>query len=260
MNLTTVASAAAYQGIAATTPLLPSLVAAASSAALTYLSRDLFQTTYTDEAYEGTGTRRLILRQSPVTSVASVTVGNTLLKPAANPLASGYLFDSIGLWNNGWAFPMCPQVVIVTYTAGYPPLAVTDSPVAVPGSPYILTAQNLLWQSDVGVTYFVGGAPLARVTVSPAVGQYFVDGAGNYTFNAADTTASVVLSYLVLGIPAAITQAVNEMVGLEYKRRSNLDTSSKSIDGQSVSGFITAAMYPAAKQVLDMYKRVIPQL
>jgi hypothetical protein len=101
----------------------------------TWLARPLLSATYT-EAYDGTGTNRLTLRNFPVTAITSLTVETRPVNPAPNPLSVGYLFDEFGVYLSGgdsmqvvtpqspnvWAgsyFPRHSQNVQITYTAGY---------------------------------------------------------------------------------------------------------------------------------------------
>jgi hypothetical protein len=68
---------------------LPSLISAASRAVQSYCRRDFLATDYT-ESHGSDGTGRLFLRQRPVNSIASITVGRvspTTMDPAA------YQFD-----------------------------------------------------------------------------------------------------------------------------------------------------------------------
>jgi hypothetical protein len=257
-QLTTVAAVQAYTGTAGNSAVLAPLVASASSAALRFLQKDLFQTTYTNEKYRGSGTQRLILRQIPVTAVTSVQINGVDIAPSSNACQSGFVFDDLGLFAIGFKWPQRPQIVSVSYTAGYPPLPVTDSPVAIPASPFVLASQNPYWQSDVGVTFFSGGTPLVKVNVSPTTGQYFVDAFGNYTFAAADAGLQVVISYMVIGIPPDISQACNEIVGLNFTRRGKLNVKSKTIDAQT-EAYITDDWPPSALMTLQQWQRSFAQ-
>jgi hypothetical protein len=68
-------------------PLLATLITAASRAVMRYCRRDFTQTTY-DELYNGTGDRRIILRQYPLISVQSVRYRPVTVLKIINTLAN----------------------------------------------------------------------------------------------------------------------------------------------------------------------------
>jgi len=62
-------------------------------------------------------------------------------------------------------------------------------------SPFTVSVANAsTWQDDYGVVYAATGLPLAKVASAPAVGQYSV-AAGVYSFNSADASKGVLISY-----------------------------------------------------------------
>ena len=76
--------------------------------------------------------------------------------------------------------------------------AVFDFAATVPGTPYQVTVvppSTGTFVSDLGVLNATTGAQLARVASAPTTGQYSVSGIGVYTFAAADTTKSMLISY-----------------------------------------------------------------
>lgn len=122
VDLTTLADVKAYDSSisgVSSDPLLERLITAASMFAATYCGRAFHSATY-EEVYEGTGTYRLLLRNSPVTAVSAVSVNGhawTLTTLGTQP---GYQFDKDGLYATGcYAFPRAVRNVIVSYTAGY---------------------------------------------------------------------------------------------------------------------------------------------
>lgn len=254
-NLTTVAAVQNYTGTTGNSAILAPLIAAASSAVLVYLSQAMFQATYT-EKYNGTGTKRLILRQGPVTAVAALSINGSSISAAANAYQAGYVFDDLGLYLTAGCFPQWPQAVSVTYTAGYPPIQISDDPT--PILPVVMTVKNLYWQSDVGVVFF-GGAALVKVNAPPAAGEYTVDSLGNYTFAVADVAKQIVITYNIIGIPQDIIQATNEIVGLNLSRRQSLRAKSKTIDSQT-EVYITDDWPPSALQTLEQWQRTFPNL
>jgi hypothetical protein len=68
-------------------PLLATLITAASRAVMRYCRRDFTQTTY-DELYNGTGDRRIILRQYPLISVQAVRYRPVTVLKIINALAN----------------------------------------------------------------------------------------------------------------------------------------------------------------------------
>jgi hypothetical protein len=136
IDLTTVAGVAAYIGGVdasdqAINDLLQSLVTAASAYAANYCSRDFRKQDYA-QAYNGTGTQRLMLRAAPVTAVSSVTIDNVDI-PARGTTAYGYVFDDTMLYLAGCYAWFAPgwQNVAVSFTAGW----VTPGQAALGSSP-----------------------------------------------------------------------------------------------------------------------------
>lgn len=100
-------------------PVLQQLITAASAYVMSACNRTFKSANYT-ETYDGTGTERLLLKQTPVTAVASVEVDGLLWNMTTSARADGYQFDATGLYATGCAwFPYVLRVVKVAYTAGY---------------------------------------------------------------------------------------------------------------------------------------------
>ena len=122
-DLTDLPSVKAWLGLSgeATTSddLLAALISAASGFVTQHLGRDLAPTTYT-EVYDGRGGRTLLLRQSPITAVQSVSFKGTTFTTPGDPLAGtpGFWFTDRRLSLIGERFPE-RGLVVVTYTAGY---------------------------------------------------------------------------------------------------------------------------------------------
>jgi hypothetical protein len=72
-----------------------------------------------------------------------------------------------------------------------------DETAAIPATPFQITVVNAThFKQDWGVRYAATGLPLTRVASGPTLGQYSVNtSTGVYTFAAADTLASVQISY-----------------------------------------------------------------
>jgi hypothetical protein len=183
-DLTTLDNVKAWLGLPSapgdSDTLLSQLITTASNLVTSYLDRDLIPTTYS-EVYDGTGAAWMMLRQSPITAVASISFcGRTLTTPG-DPVAgtSGFFFDGRRLSLIGDEFPF-REPVAVAYTAGY------------------------------------------------------------------------------ATIPAAIGQAVNELVGEAFKRRDHIGQSSKTLGGQETVAFSTADMNAAIKTMLAPFRAVAP--
>jgi hypothetical protein len=72
---------------------------------------------------------------------------------------------------------------------------VIDENGTIPTTPFQVTvAGSATFDADLGVRYKATGLPLIRVAATPAVGQYTV-AAGVYTFNTADSTLVVLITY-----------------------------------------------------------------
>ena len=72
-----------------------------------------------------------------------------------------------------------------------------DVAAPIPASPFQVTAappSGGTFVADLGVMD-TGGNPFTRVAAAPAIGQYSVNGAGQYTFAAADTGKAILYSY-----------------------------------------------------------------
>jgi len=118
--------------------VLEALIVQVDAMILKWLGRNIEEDTYV-EYPEGYGSRRIRLKQQPVTAVSEVridslrqfTATNTLLAASEYQIVNGMLFRLTGTWPNSrenrWgllADATVPSVgmVKVTYTAGYDPV------------------------------------------------------------------------------------------------------------------------------------------
>ncbi len=243
-DLTTLANVKAFLGVTATTSdaFLQSRIAAVSGQIRGWLSRSsLLSQSYTD-TYDGTGGRKLMLRNWPVTAISALTINGTSIAAGSYPAGSsggvvsfdgdfldawdglppGYYFSTwdgyapgrrIPLELNGFRFYRGSQNIQVTYTAGY-----RRTEAFTLASPYTVTlAQSEgIFAADAGVTY-ASGVALIPVTSSPATGQYVppaLTAPGLYTFAAGDSGAVVTVAYSF--VPAALEQACIDAVAWYY--------------------------------------------
>lgn len=120
--------------------VLQRLISSCSLAANRFMNRVLLSNTYT-ESYDGNDNTRLMLREWPITAVASLNiytplfpwsygyqsvppgpaVGGTVIpvSPDGAQYQPGYSFDNLSIFVAGYKFVRGKQNVIVTYTAGY---------------------------------------------------------------------------------------------------------------------------------------------
>jgi hypothetical protein len=103
----------------ATDSLISSLITAVSAFIPNYLGRQILSADYV-ETYRGNGQDVMLLRNFPITAVASVAFAGQSITAPADPVAltSGLLFDDRTLSLIGYCFPIGLPIV-VSYTAGY---------------------------------------------------------------------------------------------------------------------------------------------
>lgn len=272
--------------------LLARLITDVSGAIYAYLSRPSLLPRTVTERYDGSGKRRLYLRQFPVLSVSSLLVDDLAVPAAPVPASggswpqSGYLLEP---WDgappggiqaldcyDAWSFRAGRQNVVVTCTTGY---QVTGEPATVPNpaggssTSAVTPAQPYgPWASDQGVTY-AGGTPLTPVSGTPTQGQYAVavmqqpdatppSWSIAYTFAAADAGAAVLISYGF--VPAAINNACIEWAAERYRYRTRIGQSAQTVAGQqtasySLSGRRAPGMPDFIAMSLDPYRAVTTQ-
>jgi hypothetical protein len=132
-DLTDLASVKAWLGLpaeaGANDALLAALISAASDFVVGHLNGNLLSADYV-EVQDGNGSAWMLLRQAPITRVASVSFAGVTLTAAADPVAGvpGLMFDGRRLSLLGYRFPYGAPVV-VSYTAGYasPPPAIRQA-------------------------------------------------------------------------------------------------------------------------------------
>jgi hypothetical protein len=247
--------------------LLNRLITQVSRATLAFLDRAaILPATYV-ETRDGANDSEVMLRQWPVTSIASLAIDGVAIAPApplvpGTPRQSGYVLEPADLAPpghmqrlalRGGIFPAGVQNVIVTYSAGY---QVTSEPASVPASvPYEILALAPYgdWASDAGVAY-ANGTPLTKVAGSPAAGQYSV-AEGVYAFAAADAGATVAVTYGY--VPADLCFAAMDWIAELYVYRGRIGLQSKSLGGQETMSFIVKDVPAMVASALQPYRRVV---
>jgi hypothetical protein len=231
------------------------------------------------ETYSGNGNNRLFLRQRPVTNVAAVVVNGVAFPQSGAFGQWGYYIEDSqasiavrgGLGNfstfpypNNYggsinklpAFQKGTGNIQVTYTAGFPPVNVTNDIETVNANTVTLGFGP--WVGDIGVTYYPSLTPLVKVASAPAVGQYAVSN-GLYVFNNGDNTNVVALTYSVNQAPPDLEYAVRCVVAINYKRKGWQDLQSRGTTSGGTSATTRYAnwMWPPEYQaIFDHYRRL----
>jgi hypothetical protein len=266
-DLTTLATAKVWLGIpipgsedtGASDALLTRLISSASGVVLSYLGRTSLGATDVVETYDGFGGDVLVLRQWPVNAIASIEFdGRSDPVPEAVNGASGWRRAQDGaacrqVSFHGFQMPDGRQSVTVTYNAGYRASEARELPEAADGAQTVSVTAYFCLVEDFGVT--IDGVAQTRVkTGTPGTGEYKLVGS-TYQFPAAIEGEAVVLDYSY--VPAAIEDAVIQMVGTKFKAKDNIGVSSKTLGGQETVVFDKRDLSQSIKDVLQPYRRVV---
>lgn len=98
--------------------LLKRMIDAASVTIERFCGRTFLQATY-NEVIDGTGQRKMPLRNVPVSAVASVTINGQPVPARPAVTGNGFTFDKYGVRLTGYAFTIGLDNVAITYTAGF---------------------------------------------------------------------------------------------------------------------------------------------
>jgi hypothetical protein len=284
-DLTTLADVKAWLGRTDSNSdaLLSALITRTSRQILSYLRRGTILPRTVNEIRDGSGSNTLMLRQWPVVSVSSVTVGVVSIPEAPPITANPQTGDGLGFcsaggvgwtcekWDGtppgrpqalalkGYSFgPSFPgaqnsQNVLVVYEAGY---QVSAEAQTVSAGAATVDAPFGAWASDEGVTY-VNGTPLQLVSGAPMAGQYQLSStAGAYTFNSGDNGAAVLISYGF--VPSDLADACIELVSERYKYSERIGEKSHSLGGNETVSFDNSRFTPLVTAMLQPYRNVIP--
>ena len=118
-DLTTLAKAKRFLQISGADDddLIKLLIASTTVLVATYLNRNLLMSGY-QERYSGAGSTRLLLRQTPVQSVISLTINGVII-PASDGVSLGYRFDDLSITLVGRVFSHGINNVEADYVAGF---------------------------------------------------------------------------------------------------------------------------------------------
>ncbi len=252
-DLTTLATLKSYLSPGSSDDtLLQRLLTSASVAIENYLNRAIISKTISD-VFDGTGGRVMVMPESPVTAVASVTINGNVI-PAGSVTTAGFYSTANAIILNGYSFCKGNGNVAITYTAGY---KVSGEAATIPATPYQVAAAqpNGSWVGDGGVTFATSGIALTKVTGTPTTGQYAVSLNGLYTFAAADTGLGVLITYNYC--PYDLEQFCIGTVQYWLNDRQRGGETSRSMGGQTIS--YSQKDMPAWVQTgLNQLKRVTP--
>lgn len=266
-DLCTAAQVGAWTAVAASdSALVASLISQVSRAALAAIDRTSILPQAVVETRDGNGADRIVLRKWPVVSLASVVVNGSLI-PAASALAanvyptSGYVLESVEqvppgrsagvMLRGGSRFWRGLQNVAIAYVAGY---QISGEAQTISAAAAAVAQPYGAWASDQGISYAANGQALSLTAGSPAQGQYTLGATpGAYVFNAADNSASVLISYGY--VPFDLANAATEWVAELYAYRSRIGQRSKSLGGQETVSFIVGRIPDHVAGMIEPYKR-----
>lgn len=236
------------------------------------------------DTYSGQGTNRLFLRQRPIQTVQSLTVNNVNVQQSINAATWGYYIeDSLkslalrgggspigfssnwyaqsygggggrGLFRTGLVFPFGTGNISVQYSAGYPPLTVSNEIDTVNAN--TITLQQAPWVADGGVLYYPSLVPLAVVNNSPTVGQYAVSN-GLYVFNSGDSANAVAVTYNINSAPYDLEYAVRCVVAINYKRKGWQDQGSRTVNARETATTVSYRSWDFPKEFRDIFEHYI---
>lgn len=234
-----------------------------SAFVLNHLNRDNLSLTQFSDIYDGYGNSFMVLRRNPVYQVLAVSFSGTPIPAATgdgftNPYTNGWVLEPeysvVGAQRlnfYGYVTPRIRSSVAVRYTSGY----VNTEAATIPAATTYTVSTVLFWLSDISVAKASDGTLFTKVATAPGPGQYSVAD-GVYTFNAADASTAVILTYSF--VPSDIENAVIEIVGERYRYMDRIGMVSKSLGGQENVSFSQKAMSSFIGENLTPYINVTP--
>lgn len=234
-----------------------------SAFVLNHLNRDALSLTQYSDIYDGYGNSFMVLRRNPVYRVLAVSFNGQAIPAAtgdgfANPYTNGWVLEpeysimgAQRLNFYGYVTPRHRSAVAVRYTSGY----VTTEAATIPAAADYTVSTVFFWLSDISVAKASDGTLFTKVDANPGPGQYTVAN-GVYTFNAADASTAIVLTYSF--VPSDIENAVIEIVAERYRYMDRIGMVSKSLGGQENVSFSQKAMSSFIGENLTPYINVTP--
>lgn len=261
MNLTTIAAVKAYLTITTSNQdaLIAQLIPRESALVERWTGRTFPTVTNASKRLNGTGTTRLVLPDNPIISVSALSIYGSAIAASPDGIQAGYLFDDTclylvgGVGGIGWGdrFPTQPQSVVCSWTGGYQTSETDFVPTG--NAPTITPTTGGTAASVVSVMDDTLGIVMTQVGAAPLANQYTFS-AGVFTFNSAQYNHAVTMTYGY--IPAAVEQAVIEMVGLDLQQRNNIGITSKSLAGETIA-YEKKGISDSAKEMLMPYRRMV---
>jgi len=261
MNLTTLANVKSYLSITTTNQdaLIPQLIARESSLVEAWCGRQFGPVSHTAKKLNGNGSKKLVLPDNPILTVSAVFVLGSAVPASPDGVQAGFMFDDTcvylvgGIASMSWGerFPMVPQSVAVSWTAGYQTSETNYVPTG--NTPTITPTTGGTASSVVSVTDDTAGTTLTQVGAAPLAGQFSFS-AGVFTFNSAQYNHSVAMTYNY--VPGPVEQAVIEMVALDLQQRNNIGINSKSLATESIT-YEKKGISDSAMEMLRPYRRMV---
>lgn len=217
-----------------------------------WTSRQYPTVTRTAKRFNGHGGQTLVLPDSPILSVSSLTIDGTTIAASSDGILPGYLINDAAIHLIGYSFTRGLQNVVVTWTAGYR-ASETDT-IPSDTTPALTPSEGGTPYAPSSVVNASTGAAFTQVSNSPATTQYSFSG-GTFTFAAADAGTEVTMTYDY--VPGPVVQGCIELVGLDLKQRSNLGVQSRTLAGESVT-YTDRSLPPSVRELLQPYRRVAP--
>lgn len=271
---------------------LGKLISSQSRTFLTMVRRNILYQHYL-EIRDGEGNPGIETRQYPIQKVNTVTVdGNAIIQqPAAvagQTPGYGWVISAdkgrIQIYSSESRLPFIPEDggtlgigffidpgfsssavtpirftrgpgnVVLDYWAGFLCNEGNGEAAVVPSAgPFTVQALDNFY-SDVGVVLAADGVTaLAKVSGTPATGQYAVNASGLYTFAAADAGTAISLNYAI--VPIDIEQAIHWMIEYQRQGQGHVGQKSKSLGSGDTVTFSPDAYDPRAQPTINFYER-----
>ncbi len=280
-DLTTLYTVKQYMTSPPSDAVLTGLISRISRTILTILNRPLLVPHTYAQKFNGTGTRSLVLPMWPLLDLTTLTVAGVDLLEAPQPntensisFAYGWRFQP---WNGippgeaanleliGSYFVSGLQNIVTEYSAGYQVSGESHLIPALSG-PYTVTPTQPygFWATDEGVVDSDGNVFTAISTGTPSTGEYLPPDPSlsaprsYYTFAAADTGKTVLLSYGF--IPSDVEQAAIELISERSSYRQRLGVRSQSLASQETIVYDNSGFTSFIRQELAGYVNPIPTM
>jgi hypothetical protein len=246
----------------ATNDTLAALITTVSAVVVNYLGRQGLRAQTVQTVYDTWGNDFILLRGGPIISISAVELGGSTLTPATTttwPPTSGWDLEPLDptgtnqqrLTLYGCRFPYGRRTLRVTAMAGF---LTSETQVIPTEAPY----QLQMYYTYLGDETFLypNGTPFVLAPAPPGPGQYSIDPTGLAQFNAVDAGVPVGMSYSF--VPPDIDNAVVQMVGEDYNRRTRIGLRSLSVGGTSTTSYDLSDMPQRVKLALAPYRTVTP--